>query len=434
MAKIVKVIGREIIDSRGNPTVEADVYLDDGSMGRAAVPSGASTGVREALELRDGDKARFGGKGVLKGVDNVNKILGPAIVCLEAADQRTVDNTMLAKDGDPFKKNLGANSILAISLATAKAAAQSKKVPLYAHIADLNGTSGKYSMPLPMMNIINGGAHAAWSMDMQEFMIQPVGAKTVREAIRMGAEVFHQLAKVLKAKGQPTTVGDEGGYAPKLGSTAAAMAAIKEAVENAGYVFGKDITLAMDCASSEFYDQDAKLYRMKAEGKDLTSNQLADFLADLCEQYPIISIEDGQAEGDWDGWKYLTDKIGNKCQLVGDDLFVTNPSILKEGIEKGIANSILIKVNQIGSLSETLDAIQMAHKAGYTAIVSHRSGETEDSTIADIAVGTAAGQIKTGSLSRSDRMAKYNQLIRIEEELGSEKAPFAGRKAVKGQN
>ncbi|MBQ1426456.1 MAG: phosphopyruvate hydratase, partial [Succinivibrionaceae bacterium] len=431
MAKIVKVIGREIIDSRGNPTVEADVYLDDGSMGRAAVPSGASTGVREALELRDGDKARFGGKGVLKAVDNVNKILGPAIIGLEAADQRTVDNTMLAKDGDPFKKNLGANSILAISLATAKAAAQSKKVPLYAHIADLNGTSGKYSMPLPMMNIINGGAHAAWSMDMQEFMIQPVGAKTVREAIRMGAEVFHQLAKVLKAKGQPTTVGDEGGYAPKLGSTAAAMAAIKEAVENAGYVFGKDITLAMDCASSEFYDQDAKLYRMKAEGKDLTSNQLADFLADLCEQYPIISIEDGQAEGDWDGWKYLTDKIGNKCQLVGDDLFVTNPSILKEGIEKGIANSILIKVNQIGSLSETLDAIQMAHKAGYTAIVSHRSGETEDSTIADIAVGTAAGQIKTGSLSRSDRMAKYNQLIRIEEELGSEKAPFAGRKAVK---
>lgn len=434
MAKIVKVIGREIIDSRGNPTVEADVYLDDGSMGRAAVPSGASTGVREALELRDGDKTRFGGKGVLKAVDNVNKILGPAIIGLEAADQRTVDNTMLAKDGDPFKKNLGANSILAISLATAKAAAQSKKVPLYAHIADLNGTSGKYSMPLPMMNIINGGAHAAWSMDMQEFMIQPVGAKTVREAIRMGAEVFHQLAKVLKAKGQPTTVGDEGGYAPKLGSTAAAMAAIKEAVENAGYVFGKDITLAMDCASSEFYDQDAKLYRMKAEGKDLTSNQLADFLADLCEQYPIISIEDGQAEGDWDGWKYLTDKIGNKCQLVGDDLFVTNPSILKEGIEKGIANSILIKVNQIGSLSETLDAIQMAHKAGYTAIVSHRSGETEDSTIADIAVGTAAGQIKTGSLSRSDRMAKYNQLIRIEEELGSEKAPFAGRKAVKGQN
>ena len=434
MAKIVKVIGREIIDSRGNPTVEADVYLDDGSMGRAAVPSGASTGVREALELRDGDKARFGGKGVLKAVDNVNKILGPAIIGLEAADQRTVDNTMLAKDGDPFKKNLGANSILAISLATAKAAAQSKKVPLYAHIADLNGTSGKYSMPLPMMNIINGGAHAAWSMDMQEFMIQPVGAKTVREAIRMGAEVFHQLAKVLKAKGQPTTVGDEGGYAPKLGSTAAAMAAIKEAVENAGYVFGKDITLAMDCASSEFYDQDAKLYRMKAEGKDLTSNQLADFLADLCEQYPIISIEDGQAEGDWDGWKYLTDKIGNKCQLVGDDLFVTNPSILKEGIEKGIANSILIKVNQIGSLSETLDAIQMAHKAGYTAIVSHRSGETEDSTIADIAVGTAAGQIKTGSLSRSDRMAKYNQLIRIEEELGSEKAPFPGRKAVNGQN
>lgn len=434
MAKIVKVIGREIIDSRGNPTVEADVYLDDGSIGRAAVPSGASTGVREALELRDGDKNRFGGKGVLTAVKNVNEILGPAIVGLDAADQRAVDKVMLDKDGDPFKKNLGANSILAISLATAKAAAISKKVPLYAHIADLNGTPGKYSMPLPMMNIINGGAHAAWSMDMQEFMIQPVGAKTVREAIRMGAEVFHELAKVLKAKDQPTTVGDEGGYAPKLGSTAAAMAAIKEAVEKAGYKFGEDITLAMDCASSEFYDQDAKLYRMKAEGKDLTSNQLADFLADLCDKYPIISIEDGQAEGDWDGWKYLTDKIGNRCQLVGDDLFVTNPSILKEGIEKGIANSILIKVNQIGSLSETLDAIQMAHKAGYTAIVSHRSGETEDSTIADIAVGTAAGQIKTGSLSRSDRMAKYNQLIRIEEELGTEKAPYAGRKAVKGQN
>ena len=426
MAKITKVIGREIVDSRGNPTVEADVYLDDGSMGRAAVPSGASTGVREALELRDGDKSRFGGKGVLTAVKNVNEILGPAIVGMDPVDQRAVDKVMLDKDGDPFKKNLGANAILAISLAVAKAAAQSKKVPLYEHISDLNGTHGVYSMPLPMMNIINGGAHAAWSMDMQEFMIQPVGAKTVKEAIRMGAEVFHELAKVLKSLGQPTTVGDEGGYAPKLAGTAKAMAAIKEAVEKAGYKFGEDITLAMDCASSEFYDAEAKLYRMKAE--------LADFLADLCDQYPIISIEDGQAEGDWDGWKYLTDKIGSRCQLVGDDLFVTNPSILKEGIEKGIANSILIKVNQIGSLSETLDAIQMAHKAGYTAIVSHRSGETEDCTIADIAVGTAAGQIKTGSLSRSDRMAKYNQLIRIEEELGSEKAPYAGRKAVKGQN
>ena len=436
MAKIVKVIGREIIDSRGNPTVEADVYLDDGSMGRAAVPSGASTGVREALELRDGDKSRFGGKGVLKAVKNVNEILGPAIVGMDPVDQRAVDKVMLDKDGTPFKKNLGANAILAISLAVAKAAAAAKKVPLYEHISDLNGTHGVYSMPLPMMNIINGGAHAAWSMDMQEFMVQPVGAKTVREAIRMGAEIFHELAKVLKAKGQPTTVGDEGGYAPKLAGTANAMAAIKEAVENAGYKFGEDVTLAMDCASSEFYDEAAKLYRMKAEGKDFTSNQLADFLADLCNQYPIISIEDGQAEGDWDGWKYLTDKIGSKCQLVGDDLFVTNPSILKEGIEKGIANSILIKVNQIGSLTETLDAIQMAHKAGYTAVISHRSGETEDCTIADIAVGTAAGQNKTGSLSRSDRMAKYNQLIRIEEELTAKgiDAPFAGRKAVKGQN
>src|SRR5574344_102133 len=433
MSKIVKVIGREIIDSRGNPTVEADVYLDNGAMGRAAVPSGASTGVREALELRDGDKSRFGGKGVEKAVKNVNEILGPAIVGMDPTEQRAIDKVMLDLDGTPFKKNLGANSILAISLAVAKAGALAKNVPLYAHIADLNGTSGVYSMPLPMMNIINGGAHAAWSMDMQEFMIQPVGAKTVKEAIRMGAEVFHCLAKVLKAKVQTTTFGDEGGYAPRLNSTAAAMAAIKDAVENAGYEFCKDVALAMGCASSEFYNSEKNMYEMKAEGKDLTSNELADFLADLCKQYPIISIEDGQAEGDWAGWKYLTDKIGNTCQLVGDDLFVTNPSILKEGIEKGVANSILIKVNQIGSLSETLDAIQMAHKAGYTAVISHRSGETEDCTIADIAVGTAAGQIKTGSLSRSDRMAKYNQLIRIEEELGSAKAPYAGRKAVKGQ-
>lgn len=427
MAKIVKVVGREIVDSRGNPTVEADVYLDDGSMGRAAVPSGASTGVREALELRDGDKARYLGKGVLQAVKNVNEILGPAIVGMDPTDQRAIDQKMLDLDGTPFKKNLGANSILAISLAVAKAGALAKKVPLYAHIADLNGTPGVYSMPLPMMNIINGGAHAAWSMDMQEFMIQPVGAKSVREAIRMGAEVFHNLSKVLKAKGQTTTVGDEGGYAPKLGSTAAAMAAIKEAVEAAGYEFGKDITLAMDCASSEFYNAEKNIYEMKAEGKDLTSNELADFLADLCNQYPIISIEDGQAEGDWDGWKYLTDKIGNRCQLVGDDLFVTNPSILKEGIEKGVANSILIKVNQIGSLSETLDAIQMAHKAGYTAVISHRSGETEDSTISDIAVATNAGQIKTGSASRSDRMAKYNQLLRIQEELGENAAYGYGK-------
>ena len=413
MAKITKVVGREIIDSRGNPTVEADVYLDDGSMGRAAVPSGASTGVREALELRDGDKSRFGGKGVLKAVENVNKILGPALIGQNPEYQSSIDHIMLEKDGTPFKKNLGANSILAISLANAKAAAAARHVPLYEHISDINGTHGEYSMPLPMMNIINGGAHA--------------------EAVRMGAEVFHALAKVLKAKGQVTSVGDEGGYAPHLGSTAGAMEAIEQAVVDAGYKWGEDITLAMDCASSEFYDEGAKLYRMKAEGKDLTSAQLADFLADLVKKYPILSIEDGQAEGDWDGWKNLTDKIGDHVQLVGDDLFVTNTAILKEGIQKGVANSILIKVNQIGSLTETLNAIRMAKEAGYTAIVSHRSGETEDSTIADIAVGTAAGQIKTGSMSRSDRMAKYNQLLRIEEELNYE-VPFPGRKAVKGQN
>ena len=426
---IENVHAREILDSRGNPTVEVEVLLKSGVVGRASVPSGASTGENEALELRDGDKSRYCGKGVLKAVENVNNVIAPALVGFSALEQRAIDYKMLELDGTKTKSNLGANAILGVSLAVAHAAAEYLHIPLYRYIGGCN----TYTLPIPMMNIINGGAHAAWSMDMQEFMIQPVGAKSVREAIRMGAEIFHCLAKVLKDLGQPTTVGDEGGYAPRLGSTAKAMAAIKQATENAGYKFGEDVTLAMDCASSEFYDEDSKLYKMKAEGKDLTSNQLADFLADLCKQYPIISIEDGQAEGDWDGWKYLTDKIGSSCQLVGDDLFVTNPSILKEGIEKGIANSILIKVNQIGSLSETLDAIQMAHKAGYTAVISHRSGETEDCTIADIAVGTAAGQIKTGSLSRSDRMAKYNQLIRIEEELGTEKAPFAGRKAVKGQ-
>lgn len=418
MAKITKVVGREIIDSRGNPTVEADVYLDDGSMGRAAVPSGASTGVREALELRDGDKSRFGGKGVLKAVENVNKILGPALIGQNPEYQSSIDHIMLEKDGTPFKKNLGANSILAISLANAKAAAAARHVPLYEHISDINGTHGEYSMPLPMMNIINGGAHAAWSMDMQEFMIQPVGAKNIHEAVRMGAEVFHALAKVLKAKGQVTSVGDEGGYAPHLGSTAGAMEAIEQAVVDAGYKWGEDITLAMDCASSEFYDEGAKLYRMKAEGKDLTSAQLADFLADLVKKYPILSIEDGQAEGDWDGWKNLTDKIGDHVQLVGDDLFVTNTAILKEGIQKGVANSILIKVNQIGSLTETLDAIEMAHRHGYTTVTSHRSGETEDTTIADIAVATNSGQIKTGSLSRTDRICKYNRLMKIEMELG----------------
>ncbi|RIY33098.1 phosphopyruvate hydratase [Psittacicella gerlachiana] len=431
-SKIVKIIGREIIDSRGNPTVEAEVHLADGSVGLAAAPSGASTGSREALELRDGDKTRYLGKGVLKAVSNVNDIIAPALLGLDALNQAEVDQKMLDLDGTDFKTNLGANAILAVSLANAKAAAASKKQPLYAHIAELNGTPGVYSMPLPMMNILNGGEHADNNVDIQEFMIQPVGAKNIKEALRMGAEVFHNLAKVLKARGLNTAVGDEGGFAPNLGSNAEALACIKEAVEKAGYELGKDITLAMDCASSEFYNKEKGTYELKGEGKVFTSHEFTDYLAELTQEYPIISIEDGQDESDWAGWAYQTEKLGNRIQLVGDDLFVTNTRILKEGIEKGIANSILIKFNQIGSLTETLAAIRMAKEAGYTAVISHRSGETEDATIADLAVGTAAGQIKTGSMSRSDRVAKYNQLIRIEEQLG-EKAPFLGRKAVKGQ-
>ncbi len=432
MAKIAKVLGREIIDSRGNPTVEADVWLDDGSFGRAAAPSGASTGIREALELRDGDPKRFGGKGVLKAVENLNTKIAPAVVGLDAADQRNLDEKMIALDGTENKSNLGANAILAVSLAAAKAEAASRKLPLYAWIAELNGTPGVYSMPLPMMNILNGGAHAQNNVDIQEFMIQPVGASTLRDAIRIGAEVFHSLQKVLKSKGHASGVGDEGGFAPDLKSNAEAFACIQEAVEAAGYKFGKDITLAMDCASSEFYNDETGKYELKGEGKTYTSEGFTAYLEELCNKYPIVSIEDGQAENDWAGFKHLTDVLGSKVQLVGDDLFVTNTKILKEGIEKGVGNSILIKFNQIGTLTETLDAIRMAKDAGFTAIVSHRSGETEDTTIAHLAVGTACGQIKTGSMSRSDRVAKYNELIRIEEELGS-KAPFLGLKNVKNQ-
>ncbi len=432
MAKIVKVIGREIIDSRGNPTVEADVLLEGGFMGRAAAPSGASTGSREALELRDGDKSRFLGKGVQTAVANINDQIATALIGKDATQQAEIDQIMIDLDGTDNKATLGANAILAVSLATAKAAAAAKGLPLYAWIAELNGTPGQYSMPLPMMNIINGGEHADNNVDIQEFMIQPVGAKNIKEALRVGAEVFHNLAKVLKAKGLSTAVGDEGGFAPDLESNAAALAAIKEAVEKAGYVLGKDVTLAMDCAASEFFDKEAGNYNLKGEGKVFTSQEFSHYLEELTKQYPIVSIEDGLDESDWDGFAYQTKILGDKIQLVGDDLFVTNTKILQEGIDKGIANSILIKFNQIGSLTETLNAIKMAKDAGYTAVISHRSGETEDATIADLAVGTCAGQIKTGSMSRSDRVAKYNQLIRIEEELGA-KAPYRGLSEVKGQ-
>ena len=432
MSKIVKVLGREIIDSRGNPTVEAEVHLEGGFVGMAAAPSGASTGSREALELRDGDKARFLGKGVLKAVEAVNGPIAEALVGKDAKAQADVDQIMIDLDGTENKSQFGANAILAVSLANAKAAAAAKGMPLYAHIAELNGTPGVYSMPLPMMNIINGGEHADNNVDIQEFMIQPVGASTLKEALRIGAEVFHNLAKVLKGKGLNTAVGDEGGFAPNLESNAAALAAIKEAVEAAGYELGKDVTLAMDCAASEFYNKEEGIYDLKGEGKTFSSEDFSKYLEGLVAQYPIVSIEDGLDESDWDGFKFQTELLGDKIQLVGDDLFVTNTKILAEGIEKGVANSILIKFNQIGSLTETLAAIKMAKDAGYTAVISHRSGETEDATIADLAVGTAAGQIKTGSMSRSDRVAKYNQLIRIEEALG-EKAPFNGLKEVKGQ-
>ncbi|NNF97498.1 MAG: phosphopyruvate hydratase [Halobacteria archaeon] len=419
---IKAIIGREIIDSRGNPTVEADVVLESGVMGRAAVPSGASTGAREAIELRDGDAKRYGGKGVTQAVKHVNNEIREALLGKNAADQADIDNTMLALDGTDNKSKLGANALLAVSMACARAAAANEGKPLYEYL----NTGDDYLMPVPMMNIINGGAHADNSVDLQEFMVMPVGAPSMAEAIRYGAEVFHALKKVLHDKGMNTAVGDEGGFAPDLPSNEAAIEVILEAIDKAGYKAGDDIMIAIDAASSEFY-KDGK-YVLASENKSLSASEFIDVLEDWVNKYPIISIEDGLAEDDWDGWKEITERLGNKVQLVGDDLFVTNTKIFQEGIDKHITNSILIKVNQIGTLTETLAAIDMAKKAGYTAVISHRSGETEDTTIADLAVATSAGQIKTGSMSRSDRVAKYNQLIRISEELG-DKATFPGRKA-----
>ena len=430
MSKIVDVKAREILDSRGNPTIEADVRLESGAFGSACAPSGASTGSREALELRDGDKGRYLGKGVTRAVGNVNSDIRELLLGRDATQQRELDQAMIDMDGTENKEKLGANAILAVSLAAAKAAAADQKVPLYSHISDLQDDDSEYSLPVPMMNIINGGEHADNNVDIQEFMIQPVGAPTMAEAIRYGAEVFHALKSVLKKQGLNTAVGDEGGFAPDLPSNEAALEAIMKVIELAGYKAGEDITLALDCAASEFY-HDGK-YVLAGEDRSLDAAGFVDYLAELCDRYPIISIEDGQHESDWDGWKLLTEKLGAKVQLVGDDLFVTNTKILKRGIDEHVANSILIKFNQIGSLSETLDAIKMAKDAGYTAVISHRSGETADTTIADLAVATAAGQIKTGSLCRSDRVAKYNRLIRIEEELG--RAAYHGRKEFRFLN
>ena len=413
MSVITDIKAREIIDSRGNPTVECDVFLKSGAFGRASVPSGASTGIREAIELRDGDHKRFEGKGVLKAVNNVNTKIKEALIGLEASNQVFIDKTMIDLDGTKIKSALGANAILSVSLAVAKAAAKESSLPLYRYF----GGSFKMSMPVPMMNIINGGAHANNNLDLQEFMIIPVGAPSLKEAVRYGSETFHALRKIINSKGMTTAVGDEGGFAPSINSHEEAIELILEAITKAGYVPGKDIYLGLDCASSEFYENGK--YALKKQGKIYEIDAWIDILESWVDKYPLISIEDGAAEGDWLGWKKLTDRLGKKCQLVGDDLFVTNPEILREGIDKKVANSILIKINQIGTLTETFEAIEIAKRAGYTAIVSHRSGETEDSTIADIAVGTNAGQIKTGSLSRSDRLAKYNELIRIEEELGS---------------
>ncbi|SHM35465.1 phosphopyruvate hydratase [Vreelandella subglaciescola] len=429
MTKIVDIRALEVLDSRGNPTVFATVRLESGALGEAFAPSGASTGSREALELRDGDKARYLGKGVLKAVEVINGKIRSALLGMDARDQRGLDDAMLALDGTDNKATLGANAILAVSLATAKAAANAKDVPLYAHIAELYGTPGVYSMPVPMMNILNGGEHADNNVDIQEFMIQPVSAKSFSEALRVGAEIFHALKKVLSERGLSTSVGDEGGFAPNLKSNAEALAVIKQAVDAAGYTLGEDVTLALDCASSEFYENGQ--YNLAGEGKSYDAEGFTSYLAGLCDDYPIVSIEDGMDESDWDGWKALTDKLGDKVQLVGDDLFVTNTKILKRGIDEQIGNSILIKFNQIGSLSETLDAIRMAQDAGFTVVISHRSGETEDTTIADLAVATAAGQIKTGSLCRSDRVAKYNRLLVIEDELDG--VSYPGRKAIKGQ-
>lgn len=417
MCRIEKIFAREVLDSRGNPTVEVDVILESGVIGRAAVPSGASTGENEALELRDGDKSRYLGKGVLKAVENVNTVIAPALIGMCSLQQRAIDQKMIVLDGTKTKSKLGANAILGVSLATAKAAAEYLDIPLYRYI----GGTNTYTLPVPMMNIINGGSHSDAPIAFQEFMIRPIGAPSFKEGLRCGAEVFHALKKVLHDRGLSTAVGDEGGFAPALNGTEDALESIMKAIEIAGYKPGVDVTIALDCASSEFFDKKSIYDYSKFEGANgakRTSAEQAEFLAELVSKYPIDSIEDGMDENDWEGWKLLTDKIGDKCQLVGDDLFVTNVEFLKKGIELGCGNSILIKVNQIGSLSETLDAIEMAHRAGYTSVTSHRSGETEDATIADIAVATNSGQIKTGSLSRSDRMAKYNQLLRIEEQLG----------------
>jgi len=427
VSEIIDVRGFEVLDSRGNPTIMAEVTLEDGSMGSAFAPSGASTGSREALELRDGDDSRYLGKGVLTAVGNVNGPIRDLLLGHQAADQRAIDQRMIDADGTENKANFGANAILAVSLAVAKAAAISAGKPLYQHIADLSGNT-QLTMPVPMMNILNGGEHADNNVDIQEFMVQPVSATSFAEALRVGTEIFHHLKKVLSARGLATAVGDEGGFAPNLPSNAAALEIIAEAVANAGYTLGEDVTLALDCAASEFYKDG--VYDLKGEGRQFSNAEFADYLAALCDEHPIISIEDGLDESDWEGWAILTEKLGKRIQLVGDDLFVTNTQILKRGIDEGVSNSILIKFNQIGSLSETLDAIAMARAAGYTAVISHRSGETEDSTIADLAVGTGAGQIKTGSLCRSDRVAKYNRLLRIEAELGMT-APYRGRAEFK---
>jgi len=422
MSAIVDVIAREILDSRGNPTIEADVVLESGDSGRAAVPSGASTGSKEAVELRDGDAKRYLGKGVMRAVENVNTEICEAILGLDASEQGLIDKTLIALDGTDNKARLGANAILAVSCAVAKAAAEESSLPLYRYL----GGAGQMQLPVPLMNVINGGAHANNKIDLQEFMLVPLGATSFREALRYGAEVFHTLKKLIDARGMPTTVGDEGGFAPDLPSNEAALQLLVEAIDKAGYEPGRDIALALDCAASEYYVDGA--YRLEGENRVLSSAQMVDVLAAWCGKYPIVSIEDGMSEHDWDGWRALTERLGRDVQLVGDDVFCTNTAILKQGIAKGIANSILIKINQIGTLSETFAAITMANRARYTAVVSHRSGETEDSIIADIAVGTNAGQIKTGSLSRSDRIAKYNQLLRIEEDLG-DAASYPGREA-----
>ncbi|MGQ0578954.1 MAG: phosphopyruvate hydratase [Betaproteobacteria bacterium] len=422
MSSIVDIVAREILDSRGNPTVEADVLLESGVSGRAAVPSGASTGTREAIELRDGDKGRYGGKGVLKAVENVNTEICEAIVGLDAVEQSFIDQTLIELDGTENKSRLGANALLAVSLAVAKAAAEESGLPLYRYL----GGAGRMQLPVPMMNVINGGAHANNSLDLQEFMIIPVGAESFREAMRCGAEIFQALKKLLDKKGMSTAVGDEGGFAPKLPNNEAALKLVLEAIEASGYTPGSQVAIGLDCASSEFF-KDGK-YDLAADKLKLSAKEFTDYLAAWMDKYPIISIEDGMAEGDWEGWKILTDRLGKRFQIVGDDLFVTNTKILAEGIRRGVANSILVKINQIGTLTETLAAIEMAKRAGYTAVVSHRSGETEDTFIADLAVGANALQIKTGSLSRSDRLAKYNQLLRIEEDLG-DSASYAGRDA-----